>query len=444
MNLNQTFFNVLEKFDYDQKEQDIISKHSRIQSRVNNELSTDYSLKGDGCEKTKNLIENYEQINTNANLSLVNYSEYFNSTQFTTNKDAFLKAVVFNLTVEPGFIINNTFYNNSLNLTAKNYYSILEFDYSNVEDFESAACSNTTLDIDFGSFEYINVSEYETKSFTEVEFNISEPECCIFGNCSKCKLNPELYPVIFVHGHSSFEKTPVENSYISLSKMQIRMGHEGFVNMGDIDIDTLKVDWYGMNYPVAVKGSYYYTIYYDAGFSAIVKKSLSIENYAIRLKEIVDTVKENTGAEKIVIVAHSMGGLVAREYMLLFGEDDVDKLIVIGTPNQGISGRAKQFCAALGNDKECEDMYKDSVFMKRLNHYIPKTDVYTIYGSGCDTDGKDGDGVIPADDVKLDYAKNFEVDGVCEDVLGVDLHRDMVDPEKYSEVYEIVSEIINP
>ena len=56
------------------------------------------------------------------------------------------------------------------------------------------------------------------------------------------------------------------------------------------------------------------------------------------LKELIDLLKFRTGRDKVVIVAHSMGGLVARSYMQIFGDEDVDKIIMITTPNKGVSG----------------------------------------------------------------------------------------------------------
>ncbi len=57
------------------------------------------------------------------------------------------------------------------------------------------------------------------------------------------------------------------------------------------------------------------------------------ENY---LKPCIDRAKSEAGTDKVDIAAHSLGGLVAREY--LQGSeyrDDVDKLALIGTPNHG-------------------------------------------------------------------------------------------------------------
>jgi pimeloyl-ACP methyl ester carboxylesterase len=53
------------------------------------------------------------------------------------------------------------------------------------------------------------------------------------------------------------------------------------------------------------------------------------------LKEKVDEIKAQSGAEKVDIIAHSMGGLVAKYYLRQYGESSVDKFIDIATPHFG-------------------------------------------------------------------------------------------------------------
>lgn len=53
------------------------------------------------------------------------------------------------------------------------------------------------------------------------------------------------------------------------------------------------------------------------------------------LKDKVEEVKQKTGTDKVDIVAHSMGGLVAKQYINFYGSSSVDKFIDIGTPHLG-------------------------------------------------------------------------------------------------------------
>ncbi|MBI4079809.1 hypothetical protein HY414_01090 [Candidatus Kaiserbacteria bacterium] len=57
---------------------------------------------------------------------------------------------------------------------------------------------------------------------------------------------------------------------------------------------------------------------------------------AMELKEKIDEVKGICGCDKVDLVAHSMGGLVARQYIQSDAyEHDVDQLIFLGTPHLG-------------------------------------------------------------------------------------------------------------
>jgi pimeloyl-ACP methyl ester carboxylesterase len=54
------------------------------------------------------------------------------------------------------------------------------------------------------------------------------------------------------------------------------------------------------------------------------------------LKPWIDRAKQRSGAKKVVLVGHSMGGLVSRSYIqsAAYG-DDVERLITLGTPHRG-------------------------------------------------------------------------------------------------------------
>ena len=60
-----------------------------------------------------------------------------------------------------------------------------------------------------------------------------------------------------------------------------------------------------------------------------------IETFAAQLHARIEQIRSATGAERVVLVAHSMGGLVARAYLRRFGAERVSRLITIGTPHHG-------------------------------------------------------------------------------------------------------------
>lgn len=61
----------------------------------------------------------------------------------------------------------------------------------------------------------------------------------------------------------------------------------------------------------------------------------SIDSFAEQLARKIDAIVLATGAAKIVIIAHSMGGLVARAYMRAHGSGRTARVVTIGTPHHG-------------------------------------------------------------------------------------------------------------
>ncbi|HXU56784.1 MAG TPA: alpha/beta fold hydrolase [Casimicrobiaceae bacterium] len=60
-----------------------------------------------------------------------------------------------------------------------------------------------------------------------------------------------------------------------------------------------------------------------------------IEHFAGQLAARIEAICAATGAERVALIAHSMGGLVACAYLRRFGAARVEQLITIGTPHHG-------------------------------------------------------------------------------------------------------------
>jgi len=96
-----------------------------------------------------------------------------------------------------------------------------------------------------------------------------------------------------------------------------------------------------------------------------------IRTNSARLASTVAAVKARTGATKVDIVSHSMGGLVSRYYVKnLGGAANVDSLIMLGTPNYGTNlaniAEFLTFGSCVGITS-CEQMARGSGFLNDLN-----------------------------------------------------------------------------
>ena len=340
----------------------------------------------------------------------------------------------------------------------------LEQDYSNTNQEHLNETNNLTLQlveqkpegctqitihdelsrIDMEQVEVTNVTP------TNISFGLSDPkpECCVSGECNSCceDCSDKNYPVVFLHGHSVNEKVDVDYSLDSFNDIQSKLEEDGYINAGAISLYTPeKVSdgvWGRFNAPISVKASYYIDVFREQEDYVVVQtKSENIETYAVRVKDIIDTVLERTGKDKVKLVAHSMGGLVARRYIQIFGDDKVEVLVMIGTPNKGISGQVAELCPVIGENLECRDMQRDSLFIKKLNsRENPTIPVYTIIGRGCMIDGQPSDGIVKAESAALEWTNNTYINGTCK---GIDpLHTEMLNVEKYPKVYEVVKEAI--
>ena len=86
----------------------------------------------------------------------------------------------------------------------------------------------------------------------------------------------------------------------------------------------------------------------------------SISGYTEQLAQRVNRLCQETGAERVWLVGHSMGGLACLAYLARYGEARVQGLITLGSPHGGTH------MARLGPGRNCEEMRPGSLWLKQL------------------------------------------------------------------------------
>jgi len=124
---------------------------------------------------------------------------------------------------------------------------------------------------------------------------------------------------------------------------------------------------------------------------------LNIDDFSLQLKDKIEFVKKERGVEKVDLICHSMGGLVALNYINnLDGVKNVNRLIALGTP----FGGSKLWSFSIG--KCGKEMKPWSEFLKKLSvppAGIKTTVIYTTFDEM----------VIPYEFSKLEGANNIRM-----------------------------------
>jgi len=133
----------------------------------------------------------------------------------------------------------------------------------------------------------------------------------------------------------------------------------------------------------------------------------SIDQYAEQVADRVEQLCALTGAQQVILVGHSMGGLVARAYVHWFeGRHRVAKIITLGSPHHG----TESVRLSLVNGRNVRQMHRGSRWLAKLNAAenhpspVPITSIHSY----------DDNLVVPHDSSVLnhDHAKNMAVAGV--------------------------------
>jgi len=139
-----------------------------------------------------------------------------------------------------------------------------------------------------------------------------------------------------------------------------------------------------------------------------------IDAYVPLVEQGVQDLLAATGAARVVIVAHSMGGLVARAWMRAHGAGRVARVITLGTPHHGTS------LASFGVGANAVQMRRDGAWLRELAASETAatraliTSIYTHHDNI----------VAPQTSSELDGARNLAFGGMGHVALGA--HRQIL------------------
>lgn len=124
-----------------------------------------------------------------------------------------------------------------------------------------------------------------------------------------------------------------------------------------------------------------------------------VDSYADGLARRIEEICAATGADKLVVLAHSMGGLAARAYLRRHGARRVAKLITLGTPHHGT------VTARIAAGRNGQQMVPGNAWLKQLNEEASGVPVVSVFSHQDNI-------VSPQDSAVLEGAKIVSLSGM--------------------------------
>jgi len=199
----------------------------------------------------------------------------------------------------------------------------------------------------------------ETSAFFRLYlgYHLLEP---LLGTREPAKLTPGQRPILFIHGFvcNGGYFTPLLRA----------LARRGIVNL--------------------------YTINCSPPFG-------NIDRFAAQVALRVESILAQTGADQVILVGHSMGGLIARAYVQkLGGAPKVAKIITLGTPHHGTAH------AWFSHAPDARQMRPGNAWLNTLNGApeagVKTTSIYSLHDNI----------VAPQDNAHIDFGKNIVLIGI--------------------------------
>jgi triacylglycerol lipase len=142
-----------------------------------------------------------------------------------------------------------------------------------------------------------------------------------------------------------------------------------------------------------------------------------IDSYVAQTAAAMDRLRSATGQDRVILVGHSMGGLVARACVRANGLDRIARVITIGTPHAGtglarfgLGENSRQMRRHVhGTDGGCSEWLAE-LAASEVPGRMPLVSIYSRHDNI----------VVPHGSALVDGAKNIGFDGVGHVALGSD------------------------
>ena len=128
----------------------------------------------------------------------------------------------------------------------------------------------------------------------------------------------------------------------------------------------------------------------------------TIERGVAELHAQIERIVGGSGRPRVILVCHSMGGLLARRYLQDHGEARLERIVTIASPHHGT------VMSRLGIGPHARQMERGSAFLAALAEAelraaprLPTTSIYTVHDNL----------VSPQDTSRLDWARNVALAG---------------------------------
>jgi triacylglycerol lipase len=125
-----------------------------------------------------------------------------------------------------------------------------------------------------------------------------------------------------------------------------------------------------------------------------------LDEFAAPLDDRIVALLSESGADKVVLITHSMGGLVSRAYLQAYGAARVAAVITLSAPHHGTE------IARLGCGRNAREMRPNSAWLRNLDAQPAPTIPISSIWSG------DDEFVAPPESSRLASCENTILDGI--------------------------------